>query len=74
MLGDVKRPYKKRYEPGGLEHYMASAGHVTGEPIKPGTVVTVIAHYGPFRRIRDEQGNEMSVGRRHLVPAKGVKQ
>lgn len=75
MNGSLKRPYSKLYAASPMTHVVNSDGHVTGKPIRPGTVVTVVAHYGPFRRIRDEAGNEMSVGRYSLVPVpKGLDQ
>ena len=69
-LGPVKKPYRKRYQPKGLDIW---DGRVTaGWEIPAGTVVTVTAHYGPFRVIEDGQGNEMSVGKGSLVPVKNV--
>lgn len=65
-LGEVKRPYKKRYEPVGWDRWDSRV--TKGQAIEPGTIVTVTHHYGPFRVIVDTNGNEMSVGRGSLVP------
>lgn len=70
MLRNVKRPYKKLYDASPLTHIVNLDGHREGDEIQPGTIVTVIAHYGPFRRIEDEHGNRMSVGRHSLVPVR----
>ena len=69
-LGPVSKPYRKRYQPKGMDLWDGRA--LSGDEIPAGTVVTVTAHYGPFRVIRDEAGNEMSVGRGSLVPVKNV--
>jgi hypothetical protein len=68
MNGPLKRPYKKLYAPSPVGHVVNLDGHREGDPLRPGTVVKVIAHYGPFRRIEDEHGNRMSVGRHSLLP------
>lgn len=71
MLGNVKRPYRKLYQPEPIAHVVdRDSSYIVGEPIKPNTPVLVVAHYGPFRRIRDDAGNEMSVGNTSLKPAK----
>jgi len=68
-LGPVKRPYRKRYQPKGMDIWDGRV--LAGGEIPADTVVTVTAHYGPFRAIRDEVGNEMSVGKGSLAPVKG---
>ena len=70
MNGQLKRTYRKLYTPSPMAHVINLDRYVSGDPagIKPGTTVTVVAHYGPFRRIRDDAGNEMSVGRYSLAP------
>lgn len=71
MNGRLKRPYKKRYQPVGLDLWDPRPIRRPGNKlIEPGTIVKVTAHYGPFRLIKDEAGNEMSVGRGSLVPAR----
>lgn len=67
----LRRPYHKIYAPTPMARVLdLQSRHITGQPIEPGTVVLVTNHYGPFRRIRDEHGNEMSVGRGSLRPVK----
>jgi hypothetical protein len=64
MMRNVRRPYRKRYEPQGADVFDPQV--ITGRAIKHGATVTVTAHYGVFRIVRDEQGNQMSVGRGSL--------
>ena len=65
MNGPVRRPYRKRYDPNVLAYVNDRDSMHSQGIIKPGDVVLVIAHYGPFRRIRTETG-EWSVGKGSL--------
>lgn len=73
-LGRVARPYRKRFVPKGMDQWDGRT--LRGEPIEPGTVVTVTAHYGPFRVIEVRSGDglvsEMSVGKGSLEPVTNV--
>ena len=62
----LKRPYRKRFDPHGLDKWDPKV--VRGNVIACGAEVTVTHHYGPFRLIVDGTGNEMSVGRGALRP------
>ena len=61
----LARPYRKLYAPQGMDRWDPTV--IRGRSIKPGTVVTVTAHVGPFRWITD-MVNAMSVGRASLIP------
>jgi len=66
MMRDVKRPYHKTYQPVGFDLFDPKVHK--GEAIEPGAKVRVTAHFGPFRYVTDDQGNEMSVGTGSLAP------
>jgi hypothetical protein len=68
VLGNVKRPYKKRLNPVGWDIWDRTV--ISGTRIKDGTIVTVTQHNGPFRTITDEHGNVNAVGRGSLVSIK----
>jgi hypothetical protein len=69
MNGNLKRPYQKRYDPSDLTHIInLDSPHRSQGEVEVGSIVTVTAHYGPFRWVRDAEGNELSVGRYSLVP------
>lgn len=70
MLGNVKRPYRKLYRPVGMDLFDPKVH--AGARIEPGSIVTVTQHNGPFRYIRDEHGNEMSVGMFSLQNLNGM--
>jgi hypothetical protein len=66
ILRDVKRPYRKMYQPAGMDLFDPKVHK--GKEIPPGTMVVVLSHFGPFRYIADAEGNEMSVGKGSLQP------
>lgn len=64
----LRRPYTKRYDPSAMAHVMDKTSIHNRGLITPGSVVTVTAHFGPFRLIHDEHSTEWSVGKGSLVP------
>lgn len=64
-LGPVRRPYRKRFEPVGIDRWNPTVTR-GDEPIPEGTIVMVVAHHGPFRTIQDDMGHEMAVGKGSL--------
>jgi hypothetical protein len=63
MMSAVKKPYQKRLvDDVGLLHFVCGLGAYAGQ------VVTIQAHYGPFRWIRTQDGQDFyGVGKGLLV-------
>ena len=68
MLGNVKRPYKKRLEAENVWLMLCDYRLVAYR----GQIVTVTQHNGPFRTIRTADGQEFyGLGHALLQPVKG---